>query len=94
MVLPSKVSSVSEWLYPDRLDKAVSAKVPSGYQIAASIIWVHTADQSLSRVRKVADAFALIVSLDTALVLPPSPKSQKYKINDTQAFVRRPLLRP
>jgi hypothetical protein len=62
---------VREWLCPDRLDKAISATVSSGYQIAASIIWVHIADQSLSRVRKVADAFALSVSLDTALVLPP-----------------------
>ncbi len=60
-----------EWRWPNKFDKAVRATVSSGYQIDASIIWVHVADQTLSRVRMVADAFALNVSLSTALVLSP-----------------------
>ena len=55
----------------DRFDKAVNAIVSSGYQIDASIIWVDVADRTLSCAPKVADAFALNVSLSTALVLSP-----------------------
>ena len=56
--LDGKVADPFYLIVSLRADLALTP-VSSGHQIDGSIIWVHVADQTLSRVTKVADAFAL-----------------------------------
>lgn len=70
-MLLSEVSPVSECRCPHRFSEAANAIASSGYQIRVTIIWLNMEGPFSCRVGKIADPFALNVSLGTALVLAP-----------------------